>query len=94
MGAGVRTSVITVAESLIKAYGVNVPVRVSGNFRLGDIRDNYADLTKVKTLLDYSPKVDFATGIGHFAAWVDSQNVVADQYEKSILEMKAKGLYK
>lgn len=94
VGAGVRTSVITVAESLIKAYGVNVPVRVSGNFRLGDIRDNYADLTKVKTLLDYSPKVDFATGIGHFAAWVDSQNVVADQYEKSILEMKAKGLYK
>jgi dTDP-L-rhamnose 4-epimerase len=94
VGAGVRTSVLTVAHSLIEAYGGDVPVRVSGNFRLGDIRDNYADLTRVGEHLGFRPKVDFATGIRRFAAWVDTQQIVSDQYDKSILEMKAKGLYK
>lgn len=94
IGAGVRTSVLTVARSLIAAYGIDVPVRVSGNFRLGDIRDNYADITQARELLDFEPKVDFATGIRRFATWVDQQAVMADTYDKSIAEMKAKGLYK
>lgn len=94
IGAGVRTSVLTVARALIEAYGAEVPVKVSGNFRLGDIRDNYADICSANALLNFKPKVDFATGIRKFAAWVNAQAVVADTYEKSIEEMRAKGLYK
>lgn len=94
IGAGVRTSVLTVARSLIDAYGADVPVRVTGNFRLGDIRDNFADITAARELLGYEPETDFANGIRKFAAWVDAQAVVEDTYEKSIAEMKAKGLYK
>lgn len=94
VGAGVRTSVLTVARSLIEAYGARVPVRVSGNFRLGDIRDNFADITAARRLLGFEPQVDFATGIRRFAAWVDAQAVMEDTYDKSIAEMKAKGLYK
>lgn len=94
VGAGRRTSVLTVARSLIDAYGTDVPVRVSGNFRLGDIRDNYADITQARQLLGFEPKVDFATGIRRFAAWVDQQTVMADSYDKSISEMQARGLYK
>jgi dTDP-L-rhamnose 4-epimerase len=94
VGAGERTSVLTVARSLIEAYGSNVPVRISGNFRLGDIRDNFADITAARTLLGFTPKVGFATGIRRFAAWVDGQAVHADTYDQSISEMKAKGLYK
>jgi dTDP-L-rhamnose 4-epimerase len=94
VGAGERTSVMTVAQALIDAYGADVPVRVSGNFRIGDIRDNYADLNKVKTVLGFEPKVTFAAGIRHFAKWVETQHIGADDYDKSIREMKAKGLYK
>lgn len=94
VGSGERTSVLTVARSLIAAYGADVPVRVSGNFRLGDIRDNFADIEAARTLLGFMPKVDFATGIRLFAAWVGSQDVSKDTYDQSIAEMKAKGLYK
>jgi dTDP-L-rhamnose 4-epimerase len=94
IGAGVRTSVMTVARSLIQAYGADVPVRVSGNFRLGDIRDNFADISAARALLGFEPQVDFATGISRFAAWVDGQAVMEDHYDQSIAEMKAKGLYK
>ena len=94
VGSGERTNVLTVAKSLIKAYSAEVPVRISGSYRLGDIRDNYADLTKIKRMLGFSPKVRFTDGIQKFAAWVSQQEVQIDNYEKSIQEMKTKGLCK
>ena len=94
VGSGVRTDVITVARSLVEAYGVNVPVRISGKFRVGDIRDNYADLTKTASVLGFVPTIDFATGIRRFTEWVNCQDVMPDRYDQSILEMKVKGLYR
>ncbi len=94
VGTGVATDVLEVANGLIKNYGVDVPVAVSGNYRLGDIRHNYADLTKIKTLLGFEPKVTFEQGLAKFTQWVNTQEVQEDQYQKSIDEMKAKGLYK
>jgi len=94
VGSGVPTDVKTVAESLLAAYGAQVPVRVSGNFRLGDIRDNFADLGKARALLGFEPTVSFAEGIARFARWVNAQSVKADTYERSVEEMRARGLYR
>lgn len=63
VGSGVAIDVLEVANSLIKAYNINVSVTVTGRFRLGDIRHNYADLTKIKTRLGFEPKVNFKEGI-------------------------------
>ena len=94
VGTGVATNVLTVANELVKNYGVDVAINVSGNYRLGDIRHNYADLTKINRLLGFSPKVSFEAGLKSFAEWVNTQEVQEDKYQKSIDEMKAKGLYK
>jgi dTDP-L-rhamnose 4-epimerase len=94
VGSGVPTDVKTVAEALLAAYGTQVPVRVSGNFRLGDIRDNFADLSKARALLGFEPTVSFAEGIARFARWVNAQSVKADTYERSVEEMRARGLYR
>ena len=94
VGTGVAISVVDIAKTLLSKYDVNVPVAISGNFRLGDIRHNYADLTKIKQQLGFSPVVDFETGIAKFVAWVNQQSPVESNYEHSINEMKAKGLIK
>ena len=94
VGTGVATNVLTVANELVKNYGVDVSINVSGNYRLGDIRHNYADLTKINKLLGFSPKISFEAGLKCFAEWVNTQEVHEDKYQKSIDEMKAKGLYK
>ncbi|MGZ9735385.1 NAD-dependent epimerase/dehydratase family protein [Flavobacterium sp. GNP002] len=94
VGTGVATDVISVATNLIKNYGVDVPVAVSGNYRLGDIRHNYADLTKINSKLGFTPKYSFEDGLKEFTNWVNTQEVEKDNYQKSIDEMKAKGLYK
>lgn len=94
VGSGTRTDVATVARRLMAAYNVNVPMRVSGTFRAGDIRDCYADLTRATSVLGFTPAVDFDKGIGRFAEWVNRQEVMRDDYDQSIQEMKNKGLYR
>lgn len=94
VGTGVATDVLTVANTLIEKYGIKVNVAVSGNYRLGDIRHNFADITLARALLGFEPRWSFSDGIAKFAAWVNKQQVQEDKYEQSIDEMKRKGLYK
>jgi hypothetical protein len=94
VGTGEATDILTVANTLIKAYGIDVPVAVTGNFRLGDIRHNFADLTKINSKLSFVPQVSFEQGIKKFTDWVLQQEVQEDHLEKSLEEMKKKGLYK
>jgi dTDP-L-rhamnose 4-epimerase len=94
VGTGVATDVLTVANSLIDNYGIKVPVTITGNYRLGDIRHNYADLSKIKKKLGFEPQVTFEQGIKRFVDWVNNQQVENDSYSKSIEEMKSRGLYK
>lgn len=94
VGLGEAIDVLTVAKTLVDEYKSSSKITVSGNYRLGDIRHNYADLTKIKDKLGFVPKVSFSEGIKRFTSWVDQQVVVEDKYEKSIVEMKEKGLYK
>jgi dTDP-L-rhamnose 4-epimerase len=94
VGAGVATDVLTVARTLKNAYQSDSNITVSGNYRLGDIRHNYADLSHIRTKLGFCPSVSFEEGIRRFTQWVEEQEVVEDKYQKSIDEMRAKGLYK
>ena len=94
VGTGVATDVMTVAKLLREKYHSNVEISVSGNYRLGDIRHNFADITNIKTKVGFTPKYTFEQGISEFVKWVNKQEVVEDKYIKSIKELKDKGLYK
>ena len=94
VGSGVRTDVLTVAHLLRSALGGNCAIEVSGKFRVGDIRDNFADISKIKSRLGFVPKIGFAEGIRRFAGWVTTQSVPEDRFEDSIEEMRRRGLYK
>ncbi len=94
VGSDELTDVTTVARTLADKYGASVNIQISGNFRLGDIRSNIADLSNIKKRLGYEPKVNFTNGISKFVDWVESQEVEEDKYSNSIQEMKEKGLYK
>lgn len=94
IGTGVATDVLTVANILCEKYGIQVPITVSGNYRLGDIRHNYADISSARLILGFEPKWNFSEGIEQFTNWVNQQEIQEDNYEASIEEMKQKGLYK
>jgi len=94
VGSGVATSVLTVAHSLIKGYNVNVPVTITGNFRVGDIRHNFADISRIQNHLGFVPAYSFESGIKRFIKWVNLQEITASHFDKSLEEMRKKGLLK
>lgn len=94
VGTGIATDVLTVANTLVDSYGISVPIKVSGNYRLGDIRHNFADNSKAMSLLEFEPKYSFSDGIKEFTKWVNTQDIEEDSYDKSLNEMKEKGLFK
>ena len=94
VGSGVPTSVLTVAQDLQMLLGTGVPIAVSGKFRVGDIRHNVADLMRVRAALGYEPKVSFSAGLQQFVQWVKGECIQEDRYDRSILELEAKGLFK
>ena len=94
VGSGVSTRVLDVANTLKRLYNSETNITVSGKFRLGDIRHNCADLSKSKDILGFTPKYNFERGITEFVNWVKTQEVMEDKYEKSIQQLKNKGLIK
>jgi dTDP-L-rhamnose 4-epimerase len=94
VGTGTPTTVIDVAKALMNGYNKQVPINISGDFRIGDIRHNYADISKIKKLLNFTPNVTFNKGINKFTSWVSQQEFEMINYDHSINEMKSKGLMK
>lgn len=94
VGSGVATDVLTVVELLQDLLGHRIPVRVSGQFRVGDIRHNFADLTKIQAALGFRPSVMIEEGLHRFIDWVREQESSVDRYDESLRELAAKGLFK
>jgi dTDP-L-rhamnose 4-epimerase len=94
VGSGEPVTVREVASTLREMYGKDVEIAVSGNFRLGDIRTNYADVSKAQRVLGFRPKTSFRDGISAFADWVKAQDVEKDNFEASMDELRRMGLAK
>ena len=94
IGTGIANQVLSVAKLLVETYGNDVPMEISGDFRIGDIRHNFADLTKAKRLLDFQPKVTFEQGMKALTNWVLSQPRLDNNFNQSLQEMKDKGFLK
>lgn len=94
VGSGIPIDVATVARLLLQKLGGSSDINVSGNFRIGDIRHNYASLGKASALLGFVPIVSFEAGLDRFCDWVRTIGPVESGYEVSLKEMKERGLLK
>ncbi|QUL37320.1 NAD(P)-dependent oxidoreductase [Erythrobacter sp. JK5] len=94
VGTGVPVSVMEVAQTLARLFAADVPIEVTGNFRLGDIRHNYADMAKIQAALGFECEYDFERGIAELVAWAKASGPQASAYEASLDEMRQKGLLK
>lgn len=93
VGTGSPVTVLQVVQTLADVLGVTVDSRVSGDFRAGDIRHNWADTTLVREELAFETEVDFRTGVGLFCAWATHEvPSSADSYERSLQELRARKL--
>ncbi len=91
VGTGKKTSIKEVAETLLKIYGSDIKPIINKEFRKGDIRHCYADISKIKSKLGYEPKIKFEEGMRELVEWSEKQeakDLVANAYN----ELKEKKL--
>lgn len=94
VGAGEATSVLDVARMLNASLGGHSEIQVTGQYRLGDIRHCYADITAIQQVTGFAPKVDLEAGLAAFAAWVSSQPLPEDGLDKANKMLVDRGLMK
>jgi dTDP-L-rhamnose 4-epimerase len=92
VGSGVPTSVTEVVTQLARSLGVQPALRVTAEYRLGDIRHNVADITRLRTQLLYTPQINLADGLDRFARWVLTQPLPEDLLDKANAELRARRL--
>lgn len=92
VGSGVGSRVIEVARELVAALDGNVSVHVTSQFRLGDIRHNVADISRLRQLLPDGPRVALVDGLARFSDWVRSQPLPEDHLERANSELRSRGL--
>jgi len=92
VGSGQRTTVSEVVSEILAFFGSSSTVLTNGAFRAGDIRHNIADLSLVRSVLDFEPKWDFKDGLHEFLNWILDQEHDGSGYKASLSEMTARGL--
>lgn len=93
LGSSVGTSVYEITEILKKAYKSNSEINITGDFRLGDIAHNVADISKGKEILGFKQTISLEEGLTQFCNWVQRQEHDNSGYEKSLREMEKAGMF-
>jgi dTDP-L-rhamnose 4-epimerase len=92
LGTGAPTSIAEVAEMLSQHLtDGRVKPQTLNQFRAGDIRHCYADLTKARRLLGFEPRIPLQEGMADLLAWVKEQTA-EDRFGQVEKELAAKAL--
>ena len=93
VGSGQATNVITVANEIKAYFDSRSTIQLTGAFRLGDIRHNIADVSKIEQVLGFLPRVPFKQGLANFLGWAAEQPLEDKAaYLRSVSELTAYGL--
>jgi dTDP-L-rhamnose 4-epimerase len=92
VGTGERTAVLQVAKGIVEFFGSSSEISITGAFRQGDIRHNYADISKVQNALGFTPRFIFREGLRGFLDWTEGREGISAGYESSLNEMRERGL--
>ena len=91
VGSGRPTSVRKIAETLKKSFADRSEPIVSAQYRLGDIRHCYADLSNIASI-GFAPEIELEDGLDRFVDWVKTQPVEVDGLERANNELAERGL--
>jgi dTDP-L-rhamnose 4-epimerase len=92
VGSGHAVSVETVAQMLCTCFGASGQYRVTGQFRMGDVRHSVGSLTAIEDRLGFEPTISLEQGLDRLAAWVKSQPIEPGQWDLANEQLVKRGL--
>jgi dTDP-L-rhamnose 4-epimerase len=92
VGSGAPVSVMAVAQLLCSIMQSPIEPHVTGQYRVGDIRHNFADISNLERVTGFRPEIGLRAGLERFCGWVATQPVPPDLLDRANEELKARNL--
>lgn len=73
IGSGEHQTIARAAGLIANHYGAPAP-HVTGEYRQGDVRHAWADITHARTVLGWSPLTSLDEGVVRLATWIDARD--------------------
>ena len=91
VGTGNQITIKGIAEVLAKLCNKDIEPDITYNFRRGDVRHCFSDITKIRNKLGFSPKISFEDGMRELVQWSET-TMSYDKVGIATEELKKKGL--
>lgn len=92
IGSGQHYTIREIAERMREVLGKeHIRPEITGNYRMGDIRHCFADITLAHQVLGFTPSVMLDEGLVELAVWLEGQ-VAFDRVAEARAELSARGL--
>jgi dTDP-L-rhamnose 4-epimerase len=92
VGSGESHSIIEVAEMMAAALGRDdIEPEITQRYRLGDVRNCFADISLARSVLGYSPKIKLRDGLQELTTWLEDQTA-RDRVDDATNELLMRGL--
>ena len=91
VATGRGTSVLDLAGQVAAALGSDLEPQLTGEYRAGDIRHCFADVSLARELLGFEARVLLDQGLPELARWVAAQ-AVSEHGDAALAELRARGL--
>jgi dTDP-L-rhamnose 4-epimerase len=91
VGTGMPLMIAEVARVIARTFGSDVEPEITNKFRKGDVRHCYADISRIKHVLKFTPRVPFEQGMRELIEWSRGAQSI-DLFERAKKELQEKGL--
>lgn len=87
VGTGNATSLLKIIKIMVDIMDVNIQPNITEEFRIGDNRHDFSDITKIRKDLRFEPRVSLKEGFKKLVEWSESEEAV-DKFEIAERERK------
>lgn len=92
VGSGMSYTIEETARKVAKAMGKeDIEPEICGQYRVGDIRHCFPDISMARELLGYEPQILLDDGLQELAEWLETQTA-EDKVDEMRNELKSRGL--
>jgi dTDP-L-rhamnose 4-epimerase len=91
IGSGRSISIIDLARKIAQIIGSALMPQISGEYRQGDIRHCFADISRAQSILGFEPQIPLEYGLSTLAEWLAEQQPI-DRVDEARGELLARGL--
>jgi dTDP-L-rhamnose 4-epimerase len=91
IGSGRSVTVCDIAERLATTLDRPIEPEITGDYRAGDIRHCFADISLAQSALGFEPQQTLEEGVHEIAEWLEGQ-VAVDRADSAAEELRSRGL--